>query len=269
MGKRITALLLTAMMLVTFGACGKKNEKGTKPEVTLQQVKDRKAYIVGFNDTYMPFGFKDANGTYRGFDLDLAKEFAKRLGVTLNLQTVAPETSISMLMNASIDYLGNSLAIPDENEKGIAFSDTIFKSRQVIVVMEDSGMKDKTSLEGKKVGVMANSASSAALSGDKTFESKITRVEFTDRNKVLEDLSAKKIDALVIEEAWAQNLIKDGKKLRILDGELKIDDYRLVFRKSDREMINRINELLKEMEKDGTLNTLTQTWFGKEYSEMK
>lgn len=268
--KKFTALILAALMTLSFAACNRGGDGGNGggDDASLTEVLNKKAIILGYDKNYMPMGFEDTNGTYIGFDIDLAKEIAKRLvtesgtQVTLNVLPTTPENGVSELINGSIDFLGNNLSAAGGDKDQLAYSDTILKNKQVIVVLSDSEINDKGQLEGKKVAVVPNSVSAAALDGDSGLKSKVTVVDAADVTKALEELTAKNVDAVIMDEVAARYQITKGASIRMLDKELKSDDYKLVFNKGSKALIKQTNDLLKEMAKDGTLEKLSQKWFG-------
>ncbi|MEG2378276.1 MAG: transporter substrate-binding domain-containing protein [Clostridia bacterium] len=270
-GKKIVAFALAGVLALSMVSCGAKKEGkqdvGEQKELTVQQVIDRKAYIMGMDDQCMPFGFKDANGTYAGFDLDIAKEIAKRLELTLNLQSAKPDVLMKSLKSGGVDFLANSMTAA--KSEGTQKTDTIIKNRQVVVVLSDSEVNDRRQLEGKNVGAVPNSKAAEAISGDSSFQSKIKKVDIKDRNLLLNELTSKKVDAVVVDEAWALYQITNGAAIRVLDKELSKDDYCMIFRDKDKELVKRINEELKAMAKDGTLEKLSTKWFGKNIIAIK
>lgn len=267
MGKRVVALVAAAVMLLSFAACGKKQPaENQKPETTVNQVTERKVFIIGFYEDAEPFGYTDENGTYHGFDLEIGKELARRLGVTLNLRAVTRENALSELESGSIDFLGNNLFLTDDALDRLEETDEIFENRQVIVTKSDSGIENQSQLSDKKVGVIKGEKSQEALADEKGLAKKVQQVEIANRTEALAMLGDGRVDALVIDEAWAYAQMEKGSELRLVGKAIADDDYSVVLRSQDEELCKKVNELIKEMRNDGTLDKLTKKCFGKDYA---
>lgn len=270
MRKRALALALAAVMLLSFAACGKKQAaENQQPETTVDQVTERKVFIIGFYEDAEPFGYADENGTYHGFDLEIGKELARRLGVTLNLRAVTRENAASELETGSIDFLGNNLFLTDDALDRLEESDAIFENRQVLVVKADSDVKDQSQLSDKKVGVLKGEKSQEALADEKSLAKKVQQVEIANRTEALAMIGDGRVDALVIDEAWVYEQIGKGSELRIVGDELSDDEYSLVLRSQDKELCKKVNDLIREMRDDGTLDKLTKKCFGKDYASFE
>ncbi len=267
--KKLTVILLSALMIASIAACSVGGDE------SMNEVIDKKAIVMGYDKNYMPMGFADENGTYTGFDLDLAKAICKKIitpsgtQATLNIMPLGGQEAVDAVLNGAVDFLGNSISVHGDGSDDLSYSYSLFENKQVIAVLNESAVEDKLSLEGKKVSVVSNSPAAEALEGDSSFKDKVTISEATDINTAIARLESGEVDALILDEVCAKYFITNGKELRILDETLMTDGYKLVFNKESKSLIKKINSILKELEKDGTLEELSVKWFGENIIKIK
>ena len=156
MKKKMLSLMLTGMMVVGLCACGAKKEE-TKADSA--QVTDEVAtavsdedneFVVGFDQEFPPMGFVDENGEFTGFDLELAAEAAKRMGMELKLQPIAWDAKDMELESGTIDCIWNGFTM-NGREDGYTWTQPYMNNTQVFVVNADSGIETLEDLAGKTV----------------------------------------------------------------------------------------------------------------------
>lgn len=120
---------------------------------SLQKVKDAGKLVLGLDDTFAPMGFRDENGEVVGFDIDLAKEVASRLGVELEIKPIEWSSSILSLNKGDVDVLWNGVTINDARKQQINFSKPYLNNRLVIVkAIDDAAINSKDDLSRKSIG---------------------------------------------------------------------------------------------------------------------
>ena len=112
-------LVMTILSTVIFTACGNT----PTADNSLNDIKNKKELIVGLDDNFPPMGFRGKSGEIVGFDIDMAKEVGKRLGVKVTFKPVEWDGIILSLNNKDIDVIWNGLTITDKRKEQIAFSD--------------------------------------------------------------------------------------------------------------------------------------------------
>jgi len=162
---------------MVLGGCSSANndaEKTPAPaqtDTSWQDIQDKGYFVMGLDDAFPPMGFRDEKNEIVGFDIDLAKEVAKRLGVDVKFQTIVWESKLEEINSGNIDVIWNGFSITPERQKEYLFTKPYIKNRQVIVVTADSPIKTKADLEGKKIGIQAGSSAQDAVMADKaTYE---------------------------------------------------------------------------------------------------
>jgi polar amino acid transport system substrate-binding protein len=257
--KRIlcAALCLAAFAAASFAADG-----------SLKAAKDKGKLVLGLDDSFPPMGFRNESNEIVGYDIDLAREAAKRLGLALVTQPIDWNAKEQELNTGKIDCIWNGFTITPEREKAMAFTKPYLKNAQVVVVKKGSGYASLASLKGKKVGLQAGSSASDALEAAKDFRASLKQViEFKDNLTALMDLEAKGVDAVVMDLIVANDNIKrSGKAYAILPESLAPENYGVGFRKGDLALRDAIQATLEAMAKDGTIAKITTKWFGSDIS---
>ena len=170
MKKKLVLLLVTAMAATTVMAgCGSKDsgssDSGKKSTKEAKVENDDDTFIVGFDASFPPYGFKDDSGEYVGFDLDLAQEVCDRNNWKLVKQPIDWDSKDAELNSETIDCIWNGFTM-NGREDDYTWSDPYIDNKQVVVVRSDSGIDDFAGLKGKHVEVQTDSSALAALEGD-------------------------------------------------------------------------------------------------------
>jgi polar amino acid transport system substrate-binding protein len=255
-------ILCAALCLAAFSAAA------FAADTSLKTVKDKGKLVLGLDDSFPPMGFRDENNEIVGYDIDLAKEAAKRLGVQLVTQPIDWNAKEQELNTGKIDCIWNGFTITDERAKAMAFTKPYLKNAQVVVVKKGSGYASLASLKGKKVGLQAGSSAADALEAAKDFRASLKQVvEFKDNLTALMDLESKGVDAVVMDLIVANDNIKrSGKGFAVLPESLAPENYGVGFRKGDLALRDAVQATLEAMAKDGTIAKITTKWFGSDIS---
>lgn len=226
-------------------------------------IKDR--LVVGLDDYFPPLGFRGKDNQIRGFEVDIVKEIAKRLNVDLILQPIHWEMKEFELKRGTIDVIWSGLSIDKERAENMLLSEPYMSSKMVIVVRVDSVIKYKAGLKGKVVGVQTASSALKAIQGDKLSKETSQVIEFPNNIMAFGDLKNKLIDAVIVDEVFANYVIhKMGNKdFMILRESIGNNVYAVGFRKNDYKLRNQIMSTFNSMIKDGTAEKISDKWFGK------
>jgi len=231
-----------------------------------EEIKQKGKFIVGLDDAFPPMGFKDEDNNIVGFDIDLAKEAAKRMGVEVEFKPVVWNTVILDLQNKNIDVIWNGLTITEERKEKIAFTKPYMEDKQILVVAKGSDIKGKADLAGKKVGLQDASSSEEALAKDEATYKSIGEIKkYTSNDEVLMDLKAGRIDAAVVHEVVGRYYIsKHADDYVILEDHFGFEEFGVGVRKEDVSFLNELQKTLDEMKADGTSAEISKKWFGED-----
>ncbi len=278
--KALASVMALTFLVAGCGASGESSkssstagESTTAPSTVAvdkswDKVKEKGELVLGLDESFPPMGFRDEDNNIVGYDIDLAKEVASRLGVKLKLQPINWDSKDQELKTGNIDCIWNGFSINEERKKNILFSDPYMKNNQVVVVLADSKYNTLADLKGKSVSLQAASSAADAIEKSTDFKSSLKDVvELKDNTLCLMDLKTGNTDGVVMDEIVARYQIQmNSEKYRILDESLAAEEYGVGFRKADLQLMTKVNDALKAMAKDGKITEISNKWFGKDIS---
>lgn len=266
MNKKLIALLTLCLLLLA--GCGKENAAAADEKAGADAVLDtEKTYVVGLDDTFAPMGFRDESGELIGFDVELARDAAKRMGIELDFQPVDWTMKEQELESGNIDFIWNGYSITPEREEMVAFSEPYMDNRQIIVTQNDSPVNSKADLAGKRIAVQGESSALKAVMEDAAFVDTLAEVpvEYATNVECFKDVEAGRSDALVVDEVLARYYMKENgeENYKVLDENFGEERYAVGMRKDDVALKFALDQAMKEQKEDGTYDKIYATYFAK------
>ena len=269
MKKRLLSAVMASAMVLSLAACGGAKTETTAAETSAESKEETTAadtsaaeetktaggtLIVGFDQDFPPMGFVGDDGEDTGFDLDLAKEVAKRLGLEYKAQPIAWDSKDMELESGNIDCIWNGFTITGR-EDDYTWTEPYMANKQVFIVANDSDIKSQADLAGKNVEVQADSSAETALKENpdltNTFGQLLTTADY---NTAFMNLEAGTNDAIAVDIGVAQyQLTTKADKFRMLEEPLSTEQYAIGFKKGNEELRDQVQATLDEMAEDGTL----------------
>ncbi|MGV8906138.1 MAG: amino acid ABC transporter substrate-binding protein [Acetobacterium sp.] len=226
---------------------------------------DDKTFVVGLDDSFPPMGFRDEKNEIVGFDVDLAKEVGKRLGMEVVLQPINWDTKELELDSGNIDVIWNGLTITDERKAAMDFTTPYLENDQVIVVKKDSAIKTKADLAGKNIGLQKASSAYDAFVADPISKETAAMNEYPENVSALTDLGIGRIDAVIVDSVVARYYItSENAEYVVLDESLSPELYGVGIKKGNTELQTKIQDALDAMIADGTAAQISTKWFGED-----
>lgn len=227
-------------------------------------------FTVGFDQEFPPMGFVGDDGQFTGFDLDLAKEVASRLGLEFVPQPINWDAKDMELDSGNIDCIWNGFTMQGR-EDDYTWVGPYMANNQVFVVTADSDIASKEDLAGKAVEVQKDSSGLAALQGDAELSTSFgSMTEVADYNTALMDLESGACDAVCMDSIVAGYQIKSsGKDMKILDDTLAAEEYGIGFKKGEDALAKAVYDILMAMKDDGTVAKISNDWFGSDVFTLK
>lgn len=280
--KRTLLTLLLVLTVVLLAACG-KNTDSAAPSVSattpaesaantdsatqssLEAIKASGKLTIGTEGTYAPFTFHDKDGKLTGFDVDIAIEVSKRLGVEPEFIETPWDGIIAGLDAKRFDVIFNEVTITDERKEKYDFSDSYIVSKAVLLVHEDNNeIKKLADLKGKK--------SAQSLTSNLTAIAKENGAEIvgTDGfNQAIDLLLSKRVDATINDGLSFLDLKKQKPdvKIKAVDETTEASHSAALFRKGNDDLVIAVNEALATMKSDGTYLTISEKYFGADVSK--
>jgi polar amino acid transport system substrate-binding protein len=251
--KKICATAMIGVMVLSLMACGKKEEKNT-----LTSIKDNGKVIVGLSADYAPYEFHavvDGQDKTVGFDVDLAKEVAKDLGVDLEIKEMDFEALIGALQAGQIDMIISGMNPDEERKKQIDFSDIYYEAQHAVLI--NSADKDKykkvDDLAGKKIGAQLGSTQQK-IAEEKIQGGKVSLLASV--NDLVLQLKSGKVDAVVTEEPVAKMANKTNPELVLSDITFKDESggNAIGVKKDSKELVEALNKTITRLKESGDLD---------------
>lgn len=261
MAAAVCALALAACMLA---GCSSDNASNDKKDAAATS-SDKTTLIVGFDQSYPPYGFVGNDGNFTGFDLDLAAEVASRNGWDIQLEPIDWDAKDTLLNSGAITCIWNGFTM-EGRENDYTFSDPYMLNAQVIVVKKGSGIESLADLAGKNVITQTDSAAYDVLAGDEatkadlaaTFASLETIGEY---NTAFMQLESGAVDAVACDLSIAQYQMSAKPDAYVqLPEDLSDEHYAVGVKKGNTELADAITKTLKEMNEDGTVEKLCEKY---------
>lgn len=276
---KTAGVLLTSIMLMT--ACGGQKEapkqaasapsqapqQSTAPAAKnlLATIKESGKIKIGTEGTYAPFTFHDKEGKLTGFDVELAEEVSKRLGVKPEFIETKWDGMFAGLDAKRFDLVANQVSIRDDRKEKYDFSDPYIVSKAVLIVHNDNqDIKKLADLKGKKAGqsLTSNLTDIAKQNG-------ATIVQTDGFNQAIDLLLSKRIDATINDGLSYLDLKKQkpDAPIKVVDETSDASKSGFLFNKNNKELVDAVNKALADIKSDGTYLKISQKYFGADVSK--
>ena len=256
---------LTVLSALLLGACGAKEESSEEKTNKLEEIQKEGSLTVGIMGTYAPYNYLGEDKQYTGYDVEIAKEIGKRLGV--DVEFVAQEFSglIPGLQKDKYDMLVSQVTITDDRKKQIDFSNPYITNHvKVIVRADNQDIQSTADFPKKTIGVGLGTNDESFLRTQlmpEVGEFKINT--YDDVITTLADLNAGRIDATINNEYALKPIVEqNGYEVKAVGEPIKSDEAGVAVKKGEKEFVEAINKALEEMKADGTYAEIFESWFG-------
>lgn len=236
--------------------------------------KAEKPIVVGLDDNFPPMGFKDEKNEIVGFDIDLAKEAAKRLGCPVEFKAIDWNSKEAELQSGRVDVLWNGLDITEKRKENMLFSNPYMDNRQIVFVAKGKGVKiaSEADLAGKTIGTQSGGTSEEYFEGKAALKSSMKEVKYyPDFINAFMDLENGRIDAVVGDEIIGRYYIsKHPDKIEAIDTVIgSVTQFGFAFKKDNKELRDKVQKVFDEMKADGTVAKISEKWFAKDITLKK
>jgi polar amino acid transport system substrate-binding protein len=197
-----------------------------------------------------------------GFDIDLLREIGLRAGFRPVFETVAWDGIFAGLAARQYDMIASSVTLLEERKRAMLFSEPYFEAAQHIVVREeDAGIQELGELSGQAVGAQIATTGSRLVAATPGVELRA----YDDLGLAVEDLATGRLAAIVADMAIVEYFVLGNERyaedLSVTGPPYAVEDYAFAVRLDRPELRDAINEGLREVRGDGTLEALRDFWF--------
>ena len=281
--KKLTALLLAGFMALSLAACSgsssesssestasdSSSESSSSSEATEDVASAETAsydvttvepgkLIMSTNAAFPPYEMTTDDGGFEGIDVEMATEIANRPGLALPIDDMDFDYARQAVQQGKSDIAMAGITVNKDRLVNMDFSNTYANGVQVVIVPEDSDIATVDDLQGKMIGVQRGTTGDSYCSADPEDggfgEDHVT--QYDNGMTAVQALINGQVDAVVIDNAPAEELVKANQGLKILDTAYTDEDYAIAVAKGNTQLLDAINSILAEMEADGTTQAI-------------
>ena len=250
--KKILAFTMAVLMLACFAG------GGTKDTVSESQAKTK--LVMATNAEFPPYEYHEGDAIV-GIDAEIAALIAAKLGMELEIADVDFDSIIPGVQQGKYDMGMAGMTVTDERLEKVAFSDSYAKGIQVVIVKEDGDIASLDDVDGKKIGVQQTTTGDIYACDDYGEENVI---KYANGALAVEALNSGKVDCVIIDNEPAKAYVAANEGLKILDTEYANEDYAICFAKENTELQKKVNDALKELIADGSVQKVIDEYINTE-----
>ena len=260
----------TVAASAVLAGCGSSSSGGSSSSSSSASSDDKSAtatkkLIVGFDSAYPPYGYVGDDGSYTGFDLELAQETAKRNDWEIQLEPIDWDAKDTLMDSGAINCIWNGFTV-EGREDDYTFSGNYMINAQVVVVKKGAGISDLAGLSGKNVITQTDSAAYEVLAGEDADKADVAATfasleTIGDYNTAFMQLESGAVDAVACDlSVAAYQLAAKPDAYEQLSEELSSEHYAVGFKKGDDATAETVTETLKAMDSDGFVKELCEKY---------
>lgn len=218
---------------------------------------DKPKLVVGTDAGFRPFEYIE-NNEIVGFDVDLMREAAHDMGRDLVMEQITFDGLLAALQAGRIDAVAAGMTMTEDRAKSVNFSDPYYEASQMIIIRrENTTINSRSDLVGKKIGVQLGTTGDYMVDEVEGAE----KVQFPVVAAVLQEVSSGRIDAAILDNAPAENYLRNKPELKMLPERLSSENYAIAVRKDNPELLKNINQTIARLQSDGTYDEMMQKYF--------
>ncbi len=250
-------LLITLILTLVLAACGQNNESGNG-----EAGEDKKVLTMGTSADFAPFESRNTSGEVEGFDIDLAKYIADELGYELKIEDMKFDGLIGALQANRVDLVLSGMSATEKRAQNVDFSTQYHHSGEMFITLKDSEVTTLEQLEGKTVGVQLGTIQEeGARKLQETVDFEIKAID--NATILIQELLSNRIDVAYLDKSVATGYINEQGLTGFDDPTTSSPGMAVAFPKGS-ELVDEVNQVLKEMEENGKLDELKAKWLSEE-----
>ena len=253
----LSMVLAGSMLLTGCGGSKTADSSSDAQDSATSTSVDGGTLRMGTNATFPPYEFVGDDGNVQGIDADIAAAIADKLGMKLEITDMEFDSLIPALQSDTIDVALAGMTVTPDRQENVDFSDSYAKGVQVIIVKDGSDIASPDDLEGKSIGVQTGTTGDIYCTDDYGQENV---KQFNNGPLAVAALVNGQIDCVVIDQEPAKNYVAANSGLKILDTAYADEDYAIAIKKGNTELLDKVNGALKELEGDGTLQSIVDKY---------
>ena len=274
--KKITALLLGAVMALSLAACGGSassaaassaasseaaSSEAASSEAAASETTETAALTtvnpgkltMSTNAAFPPYEMTTDTGAFEGIDVEIAGAIADKLGLELQIDDMDFDAALLAAQQGKSDMVMAGVTVSEERKQVMEFSDTYASGVQVVIVKEGSEIATLDDLAGHMIGTQRGTTGYIYCSDD-FGEDSVTA--YDNGLTAVQALNNGQVDCVVIDSAPAKEFVAANEGLVILDTEYAVEDYAIGMAKGNTALVEAVNGALAELKADGTIDAI-------------
>ncbi len=240
---------------------------GGGQQSAIDRIKSKGQLVVGTSSGFPPFEMIDnATGNVIGLDMDIAKAIANDLNVSLKIQDFSDFGAlIGAVKGGQVDMVLAGMSITDERNQSVSFSNPYYKADQAIIVRNDSSIASPADLTGKTIAVNTGTTGASWVDDNlvKTGNVSASDVKsYGTASTTVVALTTGAVDAVVIDAPVARTYVNQTSGIKVVYNIVTDENYGIAMNKNDKDLVDRVNIVLKNLQDSGQMDQLIKTWFG-------
>lgn len=264
----LLAIAMVACVVAGFAGCSKSNggdaesssssseSTSAKTVADLDKAKDANKLVIGITD-YEPIDYKDKDGKWIGFDADLARAVAEKMGIDVEFVVINWDNKFIELNSGSIDCIWNGMTVSDSVKTNCDISDAYAGNSQVVVMKKDALSKyaDADAIKAADLTIAVEKGSAGETEAKKLSSNVVS---LSAQSDALKEVKSGTADACIIDSTMANSMTKDGTDFANLGYSVSLttEEYAVGFRKGS-DLTAEVNRLLSELKEDGTMDKIS------------
>lgn len=212
--------------------------------------RDKNELIVVTEAGFAPYEYYE-DGKIVGVDIEIARNIAESINKKLVIKDIYFDSILNEIKSGKADLALAGISVTEERKKEVDFSINYITSRQVVMVLTDSNITNIDSIYNKKVAVQLGSVADTYFTDNHKQTSLVRQKKYLS---MVEDLKGNKVDAIVMDELPAKEIIKKNDNLKLLEGYVFEDSYGVALKKGNTELLNKVNEVLNNLISEGKID---------------
>jgi ABC-type amino acid transport substrate-binding protein len=256
---KIILITIFAMILLTLLVLMIKSGNQVSENTSFKKIIQKGKMIVGTEGAYPPFNYYNKENELISYDIDVMKEIAKRMDVKIEVKAIPWVNLFEELEKNKVDLIIAAITITPERSQKMLFSEAYFKTGQTILIKKsNTQINSPENLSDKKVGTQVGTTSTQeALK----YASNIKFITYNKNEDAIKDLEDEILDAVILDYEVANQITKNNNELKTVGNLLSEEYYGIAMNRENIELMQKINEILEEMQEDGTIDELKKKWF--------
>ena len=246
--KKVFAIVLALVLCLSLAACG--GAKGA----SLADVQKAGKLVVATSPDFPPFESLEGDAVV-GIEVDIMELICDELGIEVEFVQMDFDSVLIGIEAAKYDCAMSGITVTPAREKNMLFTDPYYNAAQVIVVTEDSAIKGKADLADKVVSVQTGTTAESGCQDEE-----IEVQAFTANADAKAALTTGKVDAWVVDNLTAIQMVEEGDGLVILDEKMTEEPYAFAFAKGSEDLVEAINKALTDLMADGTVEAIFDSY---------